>query len=545
MALLHLYRVLILFLSFQANATPYELYGIADRLELEGDYKGAAEYYMRAVQADSTSPQLYTALTNVLYRLGRFDEGIAWAEKGLRIFPDYSRFYISIATGYLGKMDFKQSIKYYRAAVTAGEHTEDSYLAIATLYEIMSDIPQARQCLLDVPETDRTSAIYFQLGTLSGKLNDHGAAVEYYRKSCELDTTDLRARLGLATGFDYLGIKDSSIYYYEQTVPIDSSYTIRKRLVDLYSDTDQYEKLVRVAQDIIAADHFEDAVRRSLGFAYYKLGDTTAALDQFLYASRLNPNDTYSRFYVGKIHLEHGRYDAARAEIETALRINPDFVELWIYLGFVLIDLRQFKTARTAFEEAVYRGADAAETHYLLGFCFELDDEPGLAYHQYRIAVKRDPKNLSYLTALANLCDRSGRLEEAFLCFQTIMAIDTLNSTALNYVGFTLADRAESLEYSLNLVERALAIEPDNGYIIDSRGWIYYRLGRYEEALADLQRALELVEDAVILEHLGDVQAAMNDREQALLNYLKAFGLDPKNRKLLKKIRAMQNPADQ
>jgi tetratricopeptide (TPR) repeat protein len=248
---------------------------------------------------------------------------------------------------------------------------------------------------------------------------------------------------------------------------------------------------------------------------------------------------------VGKIHLEHGRYEAARAEIEAALGINPDFVELWLYLGFVLIDLRQFDAARAAFEEAAHRGADGAEVHYLLGFCFELDDDPGRAYLQYRLAVRRSPANPSFLTALANLCDRSGRHEEAFRTFQAVMAIDTLSSTALNYVGYTLADRAESLDYSLQLVERALAIEPDNGYIIDSRGWVYYRLGRFAEALAELERALSYLEDAVILEHLGDVYLALDERGRALAAYERALGLDPRNRKLRKKIVALRTSAGQ
>ncbi len=536
MAIFYLHRVLTLLLFLQSPPSSYELYCLGDRLELEGNIKEALPYYLQAVQIDSSSPQLYTALINALYRLQRYDEGIAWAEKGLKTLPDYGKFHIIMATGYLAKGNFNRALASYRAALATDPKNENIYLAIATLHEIMGNLCLARQSLLDIPETDRTAGIYFQLGTLSGKLNEHQAAVEFYRLCVALDSSNIKARLGIATGFDYLGLKDSSIYYYEQTLPIDSNYIIRKRLIDLYTDTDQYEKLIRVASEILKVDYFDDAVRRTLGFARYKMGDTASALDQFLTASRLNPHDAYSRFYVGKIHLEQGRYENARQEIQSALKINPDFVELWIYLGFVLIDLRQYYSARLAFEEAAYRGGHAAELHYLLGFCLELENNPAAAYHQYRRALQHDSLSISYLTALANLCDRSEKQKEALQYFRKIVKLDTLNSTALNYVGYTLAEQNESLDFALTLVDRALSQEPDNGYIIDSRGWIFYKQGRYEQARAELERALEKVEDAVILEHLGDTHFMLNDQDQARRFYQRALVKDPRNRQLRKKI---------
>lgn len=536
MAILHLSRVLTLLLFLQSPPSSYELYCLGDRLELEGKIKEALPYYLQAVQIDSTSPQLYTALINALYRLQRYDEGLTWAEKGLKVLPDYGKFHIITATGYLAKGDFKRALASYQAALAADEENENIYLAIATLHEIMGNLRLARQSLLDMPETNRTPSIYFQLGTLSGKLNEHQAAIEFYRLCAALDSSNLKARLGIATGFDYLGIKDSSIYYYEQTLAIDSNYIIRKRLIDLYTDTDQYEKLILTASEILKVDYFDDAVRRALGFARYKMGDTVSALDQFLTASRLNPRDAYSRFYVGKIHLEQGRYEKARYEIQSALKINPDFVELWIYLGFVLIDLSQYRSARLAFEEAAYRGGRAAELHYLLGFAFELEKNPTAAYHQYRLALQHDSLNISYLTTLANLCERSKRQKEALHYFRKIVTLDTLNSTALNYVGYTLAEQNENLDYALDLVDRALNQEPDNGYIIDSRGWIFFKQGRYEQARAELERALEKVEDPVILEHLGDTHLMLNDKNQARRYYQRALERDPHNRQLRKKI---------
>lgn len=539
MVIINLYRILAAALFAVDGVGPYELYSIGNQLELAGKVSEAIEYYQKAVELDPEAPELYTTLINAYYQLREYDEGIAWANRGLEKLPGEARLYLSIAVGYIGKGEFKKSIEYYRQCLRYEENKEkkeDVYFTIATIYEVLGDLKSARRTLSDIPDDQKTPAVYAQLGAISGKMSEHNDAVGYYRKSYEMDSTSATAILGLATGFDYLSVKDSSIYYYEKSLVVDTFYTIRKRLVDLYADLDQYDKLIPVARAIMDNDYYETAVRRSLGFALYKTGDTTAALNEFLIASRLNPADTYSKFYVGKIYLENGRYDDAQQEIEQALSVNPDFIELWIYLGFVRIDKRAYSAARQAFAEAAHHGADPSEIYYLLGFSSELENNPAEAYQDYLKALHLNPKNLPALQARANFCDRFNRKSEALAMFRIIMQIDTLNSAALNYVGYTLAEKAESLDYALTLIDRALTQEPDNGYIIDSRGWVFFQMGRYEEARGELEQAAENVEDPVILEHLGDTYIKLGEPEKARPVYEKARNLDPKNKTLKKKL---------
>ena len=110
----------------------------------------------------------------------------------------------------------------------------------------------------------------------------------------------------------------------------------------------------------------------------------------------------------------------------------------------------------------------------------------------------------------------------------------------MNYVGYTYAEQNESLDYALQLINRALEIDKDNGYYIDSRGWVYYMMGRYEEAAQELRRAAEIVEDAVIFEHLGDAYRKLNAPDEARKAYEKAIELDPKNRTLRDKLLSIE-----
>jgi tetratricopeptide (TPR) repeat protein len=110
----------------------------------------------------------------------------------------------------------------------------------------------------------------------------------------------------------------------------------------------------------------------------------------------------------------------------------------------------------------------------------------------------------------------------------------------LNYVGYTFAQKNERLEYALELIDRALLLDPNNGYFLDSRGWVFYQMGEYEKALEDLKRATDIVEDAVILEHLGDVFMKLGEPGKAREVYKKALEFDPDNKNLKNKILSFQ-----
>jgi tetratricopeptide (TPR) repeat protein len=177
-----------------------------------------------------------------------------------------------------------------------------------------------------------------------------------------------------------------------------------------------------------------------------------------------------------------------------------------------------------------------SQIYYLLGAACELDSAFADAYFHYKKSVRLKPKFLAGLSALANICDRIEKKDEALQTFEKIIQIDSTDDTALNYVGYTYAERGEKLDYALELIERALRIEPNNGYIIDSRGWVYYQMGDYESALIDLKKASELVEDPVIFEHLGDVYIKLNNFEKAVEAYEKVLKLEPNNKKVRHKV---------
>ncbi|MDH3403836.1 MAG: tetratricopeptide repeat protein [Acidobacteriota bacterium] len=141
-----------------------------------------------------------------------------------------------------------------------------------------------------------------------------------------------------------------------------------------------------------------------------------------------------------------------------------------------------------------------------------------------------DDSELQALFWLGAAYERTGREAEAAIQFRRFLERQPDSPPVLNYLGYMWAESGTNLEEALSLVERAVALDPDNGAYIDSLGWTHYRLGNYEEARIHLERAADLVqEDAVVLEHLADVYVVLGRARDAADLYRRALGLGGDN----------------
>jgi Tfp pilus assembly protein PilF len=130
---------------------------------------------------------------------------------------------------------------------------------------------------------------------------------------------------------------------------------------------------------------------------------------------------------------------------------------------------------------------------------------------------------------------------------QKIIKIDPKDVSALNYLGYSYADLGTNLDEALALIKRALTIKPEDGYITDSLGWVYYKKGKYAKAVDYLEKAAELTDfETIIADHLGDAYQKANQLDKALQTYKKAVAnakdTDRKKVEELKeKIKTVQN----
>jgi len=115
------------------------------------------------------------------------------------------------------------------------------------------------------------------------------------------------------------------------------------------------------------------------------------------------------------------------------------------------------------------------------------------------------------------------------------------HAQALNYIGYTYAEKEIFLDEAEALVKRALELKPDDGYITDSLGRVYFKKGQLDKAIAELEKAHKLApEDPVIAEHLGDVYLKSQQGDKAIQMYERSLQLDPKKTEVAEKLKKLR-----
>ena len=153
-----------------------------------------------------------------------------------------------------------------------------------------------------------------------------------------------------------------------------------------------------------------------------------------------------------------------------------------------------------------------------------------------------DSENVDLLYRMGIVQDKMGQWQAGVATMQKILAFDPDNSSALNFIGYSYADQGVRLDEAEALIKRALEQKPNDGFILDSLGWVYYKKGEYQKALEAMLLSVEQIsDDPTILEHLGDVYQKMQQPKKALEYYRQALKHDPSSPAIIQqKIDALQ-----
>ncbi len=160
-------------------------------------------------------------------------------------------------------------------------------------------------------------------------------------------------------------------------------------------------------------------------------------------------------------------------------------------------------------------------------------------------ALARFPGNHDLMFSRAAALERLGHIDESAKLFQEILKKDPDDALSANYLGYTWANAGQHLPEAFKLISHAVALEPDNGAYLDSLGWVYYKMGKLDEAEQWLRRALKKMQpDGTVLAHLGEVLAARGKTDEARQTLEQALAMGCENpahvKKLLSQLHAPQ-----
>ena len=180
---------------------------------------------------------------------------------------------------------------------------------------------------------------------------------------------------------------------------------------------------------------------------------------------------------------------------------------------------------------------DSLAPRVLLARLYQGRDRFGDAEQVWKDAAGKFPDRLELILDLALCREKLGDIDGAEQSVREALRREPENPTVLNFLGYLLADHNRRLDEALGMIRRAVEKDPDNGAFVDSMGWVYYRLGRLQDARKELERAVNLTGgDAVVHEHLGDVYKDLRLLDLARDQYRKSLARDAANNRVRTKL---------
>jgi tetratricopeptide (TPR) repeat protein len=437
---------------------------------------------------DAPNPEAWRLLAAVYLEAGEEEAAVKTLEDLAARAPADGTAFRELGRTFLERREASRAERPLRRAVQLAPRDVEAHRLLSQAHEALRREPEARDDLLAVLriEPDDEDAL-LGLGRMSVRQGDAVQAREWFHRF-------VRAGADPADGY--------------------------VRVVFQWLEGDFGTEALAVARAAIEDVGPDPRLRFAEGVALQELGrwpdsaDALAAVPpeagELFVSARVAQADALSRI--------HRHADAERA-LEAPLAARPRDVRLVTMRATVLDRAGRAKDSVALLRHAVDEregdadragaATDLDELYSALGESLVRAGRPKDAVSTLRGAVAARPRDETLLYALASAYDRAGQPDAALGQMRALLALNPDHAEALNFVGYTLADKGVRLDEAERHVRRALELKPRSGHVLDSLGWVLFRRGELDKAVETLERADRLAgPDSTILEHLGDAYRA-------------------------------------
>lgn len=464
----------------------------------------------------------------------RSEKVLPLLELGLQVWPDDLPLNLFSAEALAAHGKTEQGLEQIRAFVARHPDSLDARMELILLLVKAKRFDEAEKHIGSIAAGERTPMVdYYHARALIG-MQRRAEAIPLLQKAIQAMPDFVEALVELA-------------YAYEQQKQWNEARTIYEKLLKLQvSEQDVCLRLVHLSLRLNQPEKALKYFRKGPDAAAFKLTAISMFLESrhYLQAERLLkemldepgvPPDVFLML-AGIARDQRRDTELALSWLARIPASSPTAVQAEGLKAQILADAGKEKEALASVRNLQQRHA-RNETLLLLEVRLlarlKAMDE---ALARARQAVEIVPESSELAFTLGSLLDSLGKRDEAMKVMQGIIASHPEHYQALNYVGYSLAVQGKDLEHALELLQRADRLAPDQFFIVDSLAWALFRLGRTEEALQNIRRAVALVPspEAEILEHYGDIAAAAGRKEEARKAYEQALKLKPANAESLR-----------
>lgn len=492
------------------------------------DFPAAASWYEKAITVDPEAPDLISRTFLMESTVGHFERAKTLAPKELKLNPGDGVAELALVVDRLKSGDAAGALKRAGSMPTDGVHRFLGPFALAWTRMATGDLAGADTALQGLDKFNGFTPLkVFQLGLLYDFAGKTDTAAQYFEKALAANP-QLNWRLTDAIGnfYERRGRAEQAKALYKRFIHDNAGSELALSVMAARGNAPA-QPLIRSAADGLAESLFDlasilnQAETIDLALLYDRFALVLRPkfeLGQLLLADILSAQNkpeeslsvlaeipasspySWSARLRGAINLETlERTDEAIAQLKTMAAEQPSLVGAEVELGDILRNKKRYADAVSAYDEAIRRAAAAAL-----------------------------PERWSMFYDRGVALERAGQWPRAEGDLLHALDLKPDQPLVLNYLGYSWVDRGENLDRGLKMIEKAVELRPEDGYIVDSLGWAHYRLGEYDKAAEYLEKATELVpEDPTINDHLGDAYWQTGRLVEARYQWRRALQFGP------------------
>ncbi len=518
--------------------------------------------------------------------LAHFVEGMAFEENGemdralesyrkvLNVDPGQSDLASRVAVLLIRQEDFPQAIDVLKDAIKANPNDAEPYRQLAFIYakylkKMDQAVDYANRAIALNPRDIET---YQRLVEIELAAGEEKKALEVLDRAAKVRSDDANFWVRLGKLYAVILYKTDSPPKPDELKRVNEVFkkaaehanddpAVLKDVADYYASSQQLKEAIALYLRVLELQPDDANAREKLATGFIltnQRGKAVEMLEQIIkqHPEKYQPYDLLAQVLdeEGRSLQRANRLDEAKAKFakvaanyEQSLLINPNHAGTYLRLAELLLGpLKDPERAVKFLTEARRRFAGAPEIAYYLAIAQREAKQIQQAVatfeealHEAELDQDNEIVNAKFYFNYGATAEQAGLYEKAADLLRKSIALDPANAAeAYNYLGYMWADHNMHLDEAEETIKRALEIEPNNGSYLDSLGWVEFRKGKFDQALADLLRAAKNIdrEDPIVFEHIGDTYLKLNRVPEALESWQKALKLDPKNKSLADKI---------
>ncbi len=501
--------------------------------ELTGKYEAALEAYQKAIICDPKADYVVRKIPLLLLRLNRSDEAITILTEYLDRFPDDSDSRMLLAKIFIRQGAFSEAASQYRKVHKLTPDNPDPLLLLSELYLADGKPELARDALEDVLKIDSESySAHLLLARLLITEQEFVKGQEHYKQAL-VSNWSPELELEMAEGYIQEKKYKKAIKLYQNLLERDElNEDARIALIQVYILQKMQKKALTELNQLKAISKHPDQVDLTIVRIYARweqFDKAISILNDILQKKEVSE----ARYLLALLHFQQEKYSETLEDVKGMPRTAEEYGDTVFLQVRALRQLNEDEEAARLLELAIAEEEGRSPDMYvLLASLYQLTGKDDLSQKTFLRSLAAYPEDADLFYEYAQFLDFAGDQKQALEVMQQVIKLQPDHAGALNYVGYTWAEKKINLDKAFVYISRAVDLKPDNGYIRDSLGWIYFQQGKLEEALKAMQQALELSpDDPAVLDHLADVQQAAGQAAVALKNYRKAMRLYEKQDK--------------